>query len=51
MIRIGIPVPVAHLPFGGMKASFFADIRTQGKAIVRFYTEEKIITERYWGDD
>ncbi len=50
-INIGIPAPVAHLPFGGMKASFFADIKTRGKAIVRFYTEEKIITERYWGED
>ena len=47
-INIGIPAPVAHLPFGGMKASLFSDIKTQGKAIVRFYTEEKIVTERYW---
>lgn len=47
-INVGIPAPVAYLPFGGMKASLFADIKAQGKAIVDFYTEDKIITERYW---
>ncbi|MFH1718265.1 MAG: CoA-acylating methylmalonate-semialdehyde dehydrogenase [Planctomycetota bacterium] len=47
-INVGIPAPVAYLPFGGMKASQFADIKAQGRAIVSFFTEEKIITERYW---
>ncbi|MHC4518025.1 MAG: CoA-acylating methylmalonate-semialdehyde dehydrogenase [Planctomycetota bacterium] len=47
-INVGIPAPVAHLPFGGMKASQFADIKAQGKAIINFFTEDKIITERYW---
>jgi malonate-semialdehyde dehydrogenase (acetylating) / methylmalonate-semialdehyde dehydrogenase len=47
-INVGIPAPVAYLPFGGMKASQFADIKTQGKAIVNFYTQDKVITERYW---
>lgn len=47
-INVGIPAPVAHLPFGGMKASQFADIKAQGRAIINFFTEDKIITERYW---
>lgn len=47
-INIGIPAPVAYLPFGGMKGSIFSDIKAQGKSIIRFYTEEKIITERFW---
>jgi malonate-semialdehyde dehydrogenase (acetylating)/methylmalonate-semialdehyde dehydrogenase len=47
-VNVGIPAPVAYLPFGGMKASQFADIKAQGKAVIRFFTEEKIITERYW---
>jgi malonate-semialdehyde dehydrogenase (acetylating)/methylmalonate-semialdehyde dehydrogenase len=47
-INVGIPAPVAYLPFGGMKASQFADIKAQGRAIVRFFTDERIITERYW---
>ena len=47
-INVGIPAPVAYLPFGGMKASLFADIKAQGKAIINFFTQDKIITERYW---
>jgi malonate-semialdehyde dehydrogenase (acetylating)/methylmalonate-semialdehyde dehydrogenase len=47
-VNVGIPAPVAYLPFGGMKASQWADIKTQGKAVVNFFTEDKIVTERYW---
>ncbi len=47
-INVGIPAPVSCLPFGGMKDSLFADIKAQGKSVVNFFTEEKIVTERYW---
>jgi malonate-semialdehyde dehydrogenase (acetylating)/methylmalonate-semialdehyde dehydrogenase len=47
-VNIGIPAPVAYLPFGGMKESQFADIKAQGKAVVNFFTEDKIVTERYF---
>ena len=47
-VNVGIPAPVAYLPFGGMKASQFADIKAQGREIINFFTENKIITERYW---
>ena len=47
-INIGIPAPVASLPFGGAKASLFADTKGQGKAAIDFFTEQKIVTERYW---
>jgi len=47
-VNVGIPAPVAYLPFGGMKSSQFADIKTQGRAIVNFFTQDKIVTERYW---
>jgi malonate-semialdehyde dehydrogenase (acetylating)/methylmalonate-semialdehyde dehydrogenase len=47
-INVGIPAPVAHLPFGGMKASQFSDIKAQGRAVIDFFTETKIVTERYW---
>ena len=50
-VNVGIPAPVAYLPFGGMKASQFADIKAQGKAIINFFTESKIITERFWSED
>ena len=47
-VNVGIPAPVAYLPFGGMKESQFSHIKAQGRSILRFYTEEKIVTERYW---
>ena len=50
-INVGIPAPVAYLPFGGMKASLQADIKAQGKEVVGFFTEKKIITERFWEED
>jgi malonate-semialdehyde dehydrogenase (acetylating)/methylmalonate-semialdehyde dehydrogenase len=50
-VNVGIPAPVASLPFGGMKDSIFADVKAQGKAVVQFFTEPKVITERYWPED
>jgi malonate-semialdehyde dehydrogenase (acetylating)/methylmalonate-semialdehyde dehydrogenase len=47
-INVGIPAPVAPLPFGGLKASLFADTKAQGKAVIHFFTDQRIITERYW---
>jgi malonate-semialdehyde dehydrogenase (acetylating)/methylmalonate-semialdehyde dehydrogenase len=47
-INVGIPAPVAPLPFGGTKASLFADTKAQGKAVIDFFTDQRIITERYW---
>lgn len=47
-INIGIPAPVACLPFGGMRASLQADIKAQGKDVINFFTERKTVTERYW---
>ncbi len=47
-INVGIPAPVAYLPFGGLKESQYADIKAQGTAIVDFFTDKRIITERYW---
>lgn len=49
-VNVGIPAPVAYLPFGGMKASLYSDIKAQGKAVIQFFTESKIVTERYWPD-
>jgi malonate-semialdehyde dehydrogenase (acetylating)/methylmalonate-semialdehyde dehydrogenase len=47
-INVGIPAPVAYLPFGGMKSSQFSHIKAQGRAVVGFFTQDKIVTERYW---
>jgi malonate-semialdehyde dehydrogenase (acetylating)/methylmalonate-semialdehyde dehydrogenase len=50
-VNVGIPAPVAMLPFGGLKNSQWAQIKAQGKAIVEFYTEDKVITERYFSEE
>ena len=44
-INVGIPAPVAPLPFGGLKASLMADTKAQGKAAIQFFTDQKIITD------
>lgn len=49
-VNVGIPAPVAPLPFGGMKASLLADTKAQGKAVIDFFTDLKIVTERYWAE-
>jgi len=41
-VNIGIPAPVAYLPFGGMKASQFADIKAQGKTIINFTLKTRL---------
>lgn len=47
-VNVGIPAPVAYLPFGGMKGSFNADIKAQASEVVNFFTHKKIVTQRFW---
>jgi malonate-semialdehyde dehydrogenase (acetylating)/methylmalonate-semialdehyde dehydrogenase len=44
-VHVGIAALIAYLPFGGMKDSQFADIKTQDRMVSDFYTEPKIITD------
>lgn len=46
-INIGIPAPMAFFPFGGMKDSFFGILHGQGKDAIRFFTESKVVIERW----
>lgn len=47
-VNVGIPAPVPFLPFGGVGNSMLGDIKMQGKSAIRFFTQEKVIVERYW---
>jgi malonate-semialdehyde dehydrogenase (acetylating)/methylmalonate-semialdehyde dehydrogenase len=49
-INVGIPVPVGAFPFTGHKDSFFGDLHALGKDGIRFFTETKAVTSR-WFDD
>jgi malonate-semialdehyde dehydrogenase (acetylating)/methylmalonate-semialdehyde dehydrogenase len=46
-VNIGIPAPMAFFPFGGNKGSFFGDIKGHGPEIVDFFTDKKIVIERW----
>ncbi len=49
-VNVGIPAPVPFLPFGGMHNSMICDIKMQGRPAFDFYTENKVIVERYWDE-
>ena len=49
-INIGVPAPMSFFSFGGSKDSFFGDIKAHGARSVNFFTDEKIITERWLAD-
>ncbi len=49
-VNVGIPVPVGIFPFTGHKQSFFGDLHVLGKDGVRFYTETKAVTTK-WFDE
>ena len=46
-VNIGVAAPSASFPFGGQKDSFFGDLHGQGMDSIEFYTERKIVIERW----
>ncbi|MFN2322479.1 MAG: CoA-acylating methylmalonate-semialdehyde dehydrogenase [Trueperaceae bacterium] len=49
-INLGVAAPMAYYPFSGWGESFFGDLHAQGRHGVEFYTETKVVIER-WPDD
>ncbi len=49
-INVPIPVPLPFFSFTGWKGSFYDDLHAYGKQALRFYTETKTVTSR-WFDD
>ncbi len=47
-INVGVAAPMAFFPFSGWKDSFFGDLHGQGRDAIDFYTEKKVVVER-WG--
>lgn len=47
-VNVGIPVPVGMFPFSGHKKSFFGDLHVLGKDGVRFFTESKVVTTKWF---
>jgi malonate-semialdehyde dehydrogenase (acetylating)/methylmalonate-semialdehyde dehydrogenase len=47
-INVGIAAPMAFFPFSGMKQSFFGTLHGQGQESVRFFTESKVVVQRWF---
>jgi malonate-semialdehyde dehydrogenase (acetylating)/methylmalonate-semialdehyde dehydrogenase len=46
-INIGVAAPMAYFPFSGWNESFFGDLHAQGQHGVEFYTQTKVVVERW----
>jgi len=46
-INIGVAAPMAQFPFSGWKESFFGDLHGQGKHAIEFFTQTKVVIERW----
>jgi len=49
-INIGVAAPMAFFPFSGWKESFFGDLHGQSGHAIEFYTQTKVVIER-WHDE
>jgi malonate-semialdehyde dehydrogenase (acetylating)/methylmalonate-semialdehyde dehydrogenase len=47
-INIGIVAAMAFFPFAGAKDSFFGDLHGQGRDAIDFFTEKKLVIERWF---
>lgn len=46
-INLGIAAPMAYYPFSGWDDSFFGDLHGQGQHAVEFFTQTKVVVERW----
>jgi malonate-semialdehyde dehydrogenase (acetylating) / methylmalonate-semialdehyde dehydrogenase len=47
-INIGVAAPMAFFPFSGWKESFFGTLHGQGSHAVEFFTQTKVVVERWF---
>jgi len=47
-VNIGVAAPMAFLPFTGWKDSFLGDLHATGTDSIRFYTKQKVVTQRWF---
>ena len=46
-INLGVAAPMAFFPFSGWKESFFGTLHAQGQHAIEFYTQTKVVVERW----
>jgi malonate-semialdehyde dehydrogenase (acetylating)/methylmalonate-semialdehyde dehydrogenase len=47
-VNIGIAAPMSFFPFGGSQNSMFGDIKGHGRESFQFFTDTKVVIERYF---
>jgi malonate-semialdehyde dehydrogenase (acetylating)/methylmalonate-semialdehyde dehydrogenase len=48
-VNVGVPATLAMFPFTGWDDSFFGDLHIQGKEAIQFYTQQKVVSTRWFG--
>jgi malonate-semialdehyde dehydrogenase (acetylating)/methylmalonate-semialdehyde dehydrogenase len=46
-VNVGVAAPMAYFPLCGWKDSFFGVLHTQGRDAVEFFTDKKVVIERW----
>jgi len=46
-VNVGIAAPMAFFPFSGWKESFYGDLHGQGWDAIEFFTQKKVVIERW----
>jgi len=46
-VNIGVAAPMAYFPFSGWKDSFLGVLHGQGRDAIEFYTDKKVVVERW----
>ena len=46
-VNIGVAAPMAFFPFGGSRASFYGDLKAQGRDAIAFYTDTRVVISRW----
>ncbi len=49
-INVGVPATMAMFPFTGWDDSFYGDLHIQGREAIQFYTQQKVVTTRWFGE-
>jgi malonate-semialdehyde dehydrogenase (acetylating)/methylmalonate-semialdehyde dehydrogenase len=47
-VNIGIAAPMSFFPFGGAGNSMFGDVKGHGQEIFQFFTDTKVVIERWF---
>ena len=46
-VNVGVAAPMAFFPFGGARGSFYGDLKAQGSDAISFYTDRRVVIERW----